>query len=481
LITVSSDDSAANRKSELRGYLAPHLFVVFDAANPLGSTSRHELTSISQVTLGRADPFFERSGDRLEIGLRDNRISGRHLRIFDAEGTWWLEDLGSKNGTLLNGQMISGRSRLADGSSIELGQTFLRFRASLPVDPSAQRVAAEPTGDAVAPGLETLLPGLAGQFDDLARYAATSGPVVILGETGTGKDVTAQAYHHLTRRSGAFVPVNCGALPSDLVESLLFGHKRGAFSGAVGDAQGLLRSADGGTLFLDELGDLPLVSQTALLRVLESREVTPVGTSKPVKIDVRFVAATHRHIPSMVSRGEFRADLWARLCGHVVVLPPLRNRREDLGLLVAKLLRRLSPDRASDIRFDRDAARTLLHRDFPLNTRELASVLGRALALSKDAVLCTAVLEPRALGPDESYPESKYGAKPVPDSKASASDFLADSPLSPKERLRRAQLEILLDEHNGNVAAVARSLGKARPMVHRWIRELGVDSNRYRR
>src|SRR5262249_11502013 len=152
--------------------------------------------------------------------------------------------------------------------------------------------------------------------------------------TGTGKEVIARSVHQLSRRPGPFVPVNCGALPTGLVESELYGHKRGAFSGADRDRVGMVQSANGGTLFLDEGGDLPPGSQASLLRFLQQREVTPLGARKPEPVDVRVISATNQDIPALVEKGKFRADLWARLSGFVTRLPPLRSRREDLGLLL---------------------------------------------------------------------------------------------------------------------------------------------------
>src|SRR5262249_27731601 len=169
--------------------------------------------------------------------------------------------------------------------------------------------------------------------------------VLLFGETGTGKEVLAGAIHRTSARTGAFVAANCGALPAALVESQLFGHVRGAFTGAVRDGPGFVRAADRGTLFLDEIGDLAPPAQAALLRVLEEYEVVPVGTTRAVHVDVRVIAATHRPLDQMAERGEFRQDLYARLAGFVQRIPPLRERREDLGLLVGGVLGRNPPRR----------------------------------------------------------------------------------------------------------------------------------------
>src|SRR5439155_8887584 len=182
-------------------------------------------------------------------------------------------------------------------------------------------------------GLATVLPWLAREFERLQLVADSSVPVLLRGESGTGKEVLAAAIHKLSGRPGAFQAVNCGAIPPNLVESELFGHRRGAFSGAVTDHPGMVRGADRGTLLLDEVGDLTLAAQAALLRVLERHEVLPVGGNKAVRVDLRVVAATNRNLDELVAEGRFRADLLARLSGYVCVLPELRDRQEDFSLL----------------------------------------------------------------------------------------------------------------------------------------------------
>ena len=284
------------------------------------------------------------------------------------------------------------------------------------------------------------------------------------GETGTGKELLARGAHELSGRSGAFVAVNCGALPTGLVESQLFGHVKGAFSGAVRDEPGFFRAADGGTLFLDEIADLPSASQAALLRALQEREVMPVGATRPAKVDLRVVAATHQPLEAMIERGGFRRDLLARLAGFTLELPPLRARRMDLGLLVASLLRRLAPDRADSVMLTPAAGQALFRHDWPLNTRELEQCLARALALAGDEPIDLHHLPATVTAPRGAAP-----AGPSPDARFS-------------ERDARLRLELLeeLARHQGNLADVARAMGKARMQVHRWCRRFGIDPNLYR-
>ncbi len=229
----------------------------------------------------------------------------------------------------MDGEVVRSAD-LADESLAQVGRTFFTFRSSVPARGPRYVEAADLPGS--GSGLATLSPA----FEDLllrARAVAASPVSVVLrGESGVGKEVLAHAIHAWSGRRGAFVPVNCGAIAQELVESELFGHLKGAFSGAVRDHPGLIRSSDGGTLFLDEVGDLPLPAQAALLRVLQQREVLPVGATRAHPVDLRLVAATHRDLPRMAAEGTFRHDLLARLEAVLIVLPPLREAGGRLAL-----------------------------------------------------------------------------------------------------------------------------------------------------
>ncbi|GAA5172407.1 sigma-54 interaction domain-containing protein [Viridibacterium curvum] len=223
------------------------------------------------------------------------------------------------------------------------------------------------------------------------KIAAHQVPVLILGETGTGKELFAEAIHAASSRARkAFIAVNCGAMPKDLANSELFGHKKGAFTGADSARPGHFREAEGGTLFLDEIGDLPLDSQVRLLRALQQREITPLGESKPVKVDVRIIAATHRELPKDVAEGRFREDLFHRLAVGILNLPPLRAREGDLDLLIDHLLKQINADAADKPESQHkelspDARKLLLLHDWPGNIRELYHTLLRAAIWSASA------------------------------------------------------------------------------------------------
>src|SRR5690606_9536217 len=225
---------------------------------------------------------------------------------------------------------------------VTLGYTLFLFRAALSVTGGVPEWVDAGAREPAAPGMATLLPQLERELDRLARVAPSDVTVMVRGETGTGKEILARAVHALSGRSGEMVAINCGALTDTLVESERFGHRKGAFSGATEDAPGLIRMSHGGTLLLDEIGDRPPASQAAFLRVLQEREVMAVGGTRPVPVDLRVVSATHRDLEALVAQGRFRADLLARVSGFRIDLPPLRERREDLGLLIGALLRKLA-------------------------------------------------------------------------------------------------------------------------------------------
>jgi transcriptional regulator with GAF, ATPase, and Fis domain len=305
-----------------------------------------------------------------------------------------------------------------------------------------------------------VLPVFQHRLDELARVAPTAVAVALRGPSGSGKEVIARAIHAQSGRGGPFIAVNCGAIPHNLVESELFGHRRGAFSGAAADRTGLVAAADGGTLFLDEIGDLPLSVQPALLRVLQDRAVVPVGATQPTPVDFRLLSATHRDLAGMIAAGAFREDLWGRLSGYELEVPPLADRREDLATLVADLLDRLAPDR--EVAISADAARALLRYRWPRNVRELEKCLETALALAGRGDIDLDHL-PAVIA--DGVPRSGRFELEVPPPRAPTP---TPTPASPDPR--RDALVASLREHHGNVSAVARALGKPRSQIQRWMR-----------
>jgi transcriptional regulator with GAF, ATPase, and Fis domain len=461
-VTLSLGDKRRERE---RLAAIPYLVVGLECSRLAAVPSRHLLAGVKQVSIGRGSErqhLRNASVGTLEITVPDRWMSSRHVRLLEHFGRWVLEDAGSKNGTLHNGRLVE-RAELADGDLIEAGHTLFLFRsnAQVPEDAAADLVAT-PNG---AVGLTTLSPALDQLLSQLRRLADAPIAVLLVGETGSGKEVLARATHELSGRSGDFVAVNCGAIPANLVESELFGYKKGAFSGAEDDRVGLIRAADGGTLFLDEIGDLPEASQAALLRVLQEREVTPVGGTQSVRVDVRVLSATHCDLRAMVEAGRFRRDLYARLAGFEVVVPPLRDRREDIGLLIRSLLGR-RVDLESHRGVDVDAARLMFAHDWPLNIRELDNCLAAASALARDRRigaehLPDSVREPTAAAGQIDVP------KPAP-------------PLSAKDRAIRDQVVGHLRDNGGNVSATARAMGKDRKQIQRWLKRFAIDTDRFK-
>jgi transcriptional regulator with PAS, ATPase and Fis domain len=244
-------------------------------------------------------------------------------------------------------------------------------------------------------GIETKNERFARVLKQLAAFADDELGILFLGETGTGKEHLASAVHRASRRAaGPFHAVNCAAIPAELIESELFGHKKGAFTGAHDERSGAFRSAEGGTLFLDEIGDAPPRVQLALLRALEARCIKPVGTDREVTVDVRLLSATSQNLPELIRRGAFRKDLFYRIADLELTLPPLRERREDLRPLSDVVLANLG----TEARLSRQAEALLLRHPFPGNVRELQSVLKRAVALSRGAHVLEAVHFAHLLG-----------------------------------------------------------------------------------
>jgi DNA-binding NtrC family response regulator len=316
-------------------------------------------------------------------------------------------------------------------------------------------------------------------FHLVSRVARTDSTVLLVGESGTGKELVARSLHLQSRRAQKpFVPVNVGAIPETLVESELFGHVRGAFTGAGADRPGLVEEADGGTLFLDEVGDMPLSAQVKLLRTLESNEVRRLGDNAVRLVDVRVIAATHRDLHAEVQAGRFREDLFYRLNVVQIELPPLRERREDIGLLASYFLDRFAKRTGrGTLAFAPDVQSILEGYDYPGNVRELENAIEHAVAVSDSSVIrardlpatvCAPRLLPRGAGaPAAGAPRRPTpAAEPAPDADARAAWSLAD--------VEREHIQRVLKRHAGNATAAARQLGISRTTLWRKLRHYGI-------
>jgi DNA-binding NtrC family response regulator len=304
----------------------------------------------------------------------------------------------------------------------------------------------------------------------VARVAPTDSTVLILGESGTGKELVARSLHVLSNRARRpFVPVNVGALPETLIESELFGHARGAFTGAAGERAGLVEEADHGTLFLDEIGDMPLGTQVKLLRTLENNEVRRVGENTPRMVDVRVVAATHRDLRELVADGRFRADLYYRLNVVQIELPPLRERREDIGLLASFFLERASRRlHRPAVRFSPEAMALLEKYDYPGNVRELENAIEHAVAVSEREVLGPADLPAEIRSPRLLSGFAAGGRPAAPPAAPADRDSLS------LEEVTREHVLRVLELHRGNTTTASKQLGVSRTTLWRMLKRWGV-------
>jgi DNA-binding NtrC family response regulator len=426
-------------------------------------------------------------------------VSRHHARFERrGDGQIWVIDTQSMNGTFVNGRRVREHA-LACHDMVRIGDTLFRYVDKGIYGYGAYRIDGGVVKQArpFTHGVEK--PYLIGGYqidaviDRIAKVSLSNISVVVTGESGTGKELVAREVHRLSGRKGLFQAINCAALPENLIESELFGYRRGAFSGAVSDKMGLVRAAHGGTLFLDEIGDMPLDAQAKLLRVLQEKEVLPIGATVAEKVDIRVVCATHRDVDAHVAQGTFRGDLWARLRELQVKLPPLRERREDLYPLVLHFLARLGlTPQAVSFPFMLAVA----HYDWPWNVRELESAVRVAVTLSGGAQLDLQHLPEavRAALDGHGSAVASHGIKVAPAistlrdgdvrrtaraadaAKAGPSDWSARRADAPS---RDALLE-LLRLTKGNIAAVGAALGKHRMQVHRWLRRYEIDINDFR-
>jgi two-component system response regulator PilR (NtrC family) len=297
----------------------------------------------------------------------------------------------------------------------------------------------------------------------IEKVARSQAPVHIFGESGTGKELVAHLIHEASaRRDGPFVPVNCGAIPSELMESELFGHKKGAFTGAVSDKQGLIQSAEGGTLFLDEIADLPLHMQVKLLRVIQEKSVRPVGEQRELPVDVRILSATHRNLAQLVSEGKFREDLFYRVNVIEIRVPPLRDRLQDLQELVSTLLIKLSRQLgAKALSITPGALQSLSLYHFPGNVRELENVLERAATLCTHHTIDTSDLQLRPKAPGE----------PTPKNSVSPGEPLGDA----LEDIERDAIVRALEQTRYNKTKAAQLLGMSFRSLRYRIKKLGIE------
>jgi transcriptional regulator with GAF, ATPase, and Fis domain len=373
----------------------------------------------------------------------------------DAKG-YLVRDLKSTNGTFLDGAEVK-EAYLRAGSVIAAGSCELKFT------PFEERIEILPSEKEALGEMVGKSPAMREIFGLVEKIAPTDATVLIEGETGTGKDMIARTLHQLSPRGGSpFIVVDCGAVAGTLIESELFGHEKGAFTGAVAARQGAFEMASGGTVFLDELGELSLDLQPKLLRVLEQRELRRVGSQKTIKVDLRVIAATRKDLRSEVEKGKFREDLYFRLNVVPITAPPLRERREDIPLLIDAMLTKLGP---SGIELSEAARVALMAHDWPGNVRELRNVIERALALGADP---GALVAP--LGGDT----GTRGAQLRDSIEFEPGVSFRDTKEKWTELFERRYLTWLIKRADGNISKAARDADMDRKYLHKLLRKYGI-------
>jgi DNA-binding NtrC family response regulator len=410
-----------------------------------------------------------------ELQLADSKVSGLHCEIRLDDRGYRLRDLDSTNGTFAAGLRIND-VYITPGTVLTVGGTKVRF---------------DPLGDSVEMALSDAdrFGGMIGRsvkmremFARLEKLAQSEATVLVTGETGSGKELVAEALHeYSSRKDGPFVVLDCGSIPQNLIESELFGHERGSFTGATSSYAGAFERAHKGTVFLDEIGELPLAMQPKLLRVLERHEVRRVGSSRTIEVDIRVCAATNRDLGVEVNRGRFREDLYYRLAVARVHVPPLRDRSEDIPLLIEHILANTPGGDAAHL-----AAETIdlmMKHDWPGNVRELRNVIERAVLLA-EAPASEAALRRNYVpgGRAEDDPVTDRSA-PVARDEAGVFSVAIDTAtpfkLAKQElvsEFERRYIGQLLEEHDGNISAAARAAGIDRMSIHKMLNRLGLNN-----
>jgi transcriptional regulator of acetoin/glycerol metabolism len=388
-------------------------------------------------------------GESCGLRLDGPSVSRQHARLEREGPLWLLRDLDSKNGSFIN-TVRRPLGAIAAGDTLRLGD-WVGVVCWMP----AAAVAAQHWFGELVPGLLLSAPTLA-RFHALPALAASDVPLILLGETGTGKERLARAIHDLSGRSGALMAINCSAIPEGLAEAELFGHRKGAFTGASEASAGRIVAARGGTLLLDEILDLPAAIQSKLLRALEERAVTPVGSSQLVPVDFRVLSASQVPLDRLVQQGEFRADLYARLNGAELELPPLRQRRQEVLRLLGEAMR---PLLGAEPRFDSACAERLCAYAWPYNVRELMQ-LARMLCVAR---------------------KERFGLADLPQRIREGVDAGAVAAAAPQQTERGSRRQLWLTRHAAEFGKLEQALRECSGNVTEAARIAGIPRHRARR
>jgi transcriptional regulator with PAS, ATPase and Fis domain len=403
------------------------------------------------------EPLSIGRGGLRSTQLHDGFMSRQHSVIAREGEQWAITDCDSRNGTAVDAEPITGTVRGSDFKLVRAGETILLLCED--ICPFQQAHIELKDDGIIGPRARPL-------FERLRRAAAT-GNVHITGETGAGKEIAARAFHEYgPNKCGPYVAVNCAAIPEGVAERLLFGAKKGAFSGATSDVSGYVQEAHGGTLFLDEVGELDLNVQAKLLRVLESGEVLALGASKPQKVDFRVCSATHRDLRQAVSSGKFREDLYYRIGRPSVSMLPLRQRPEEIPYFVDAELRRAS----SDLQAHASLIELCMLRPWPGNVRELLVEIREAANAAMDAGASMVRASHLSSNAGTAHPVNVASSAQVGESSSGSSMQARGNVLPPRERIEQA-----LRDSGGRVATAARNLGLHRNQLRRWLDKNDVD------
>jgi transcriptional regulator with PAS, ATPase and Fis domain len=420
--------------------------VVLDGPAPRGTRVRIPASGVLRVGSAKGN----------ELELPDRAVSRVHCELTARADRVLVKDLESTNGTWIGDVRVS-EAEVPVGTVIRAGGSAFRVEAS--EDPTFVEISDRTElGELVGASLE-----MRTLYAVLERVSQTDTTLLIQGETGTGKDVAARSVHALSRRSrGPFVPIDCGAIPETLFESELFGHVRGAFTGAIANRAGAFEEASGGTLFLDEIGEMPLSMQAKLLRALETRRVRRVGSTKEVDVDVRIVAATNRKLAQCVNEGTFREDLYYRLAVVEVAIPPLRARRDDIPLLASTFYARIAGEAAEPL--PPELLQSLRQRAWPGNVRELRNEIERTVALGQAQRMSTG--EHAAAAPAV-LPAGVESIVPLhlP---------LKEARLAWTSEFESIYVRAMLERTDGNLTRAAELAGVSRRFLQRLIARIGL-------
>ncbi len=455
-----------------------------------------DLIELVSLTLSRMNLATDSAGDlataRAKLNERRFDLCLTDMRLPDGDGldlVAWIQELHADVPVAVitaHGNVESAVRALKLGAfdfvSKPLDLGMLRKLVAKAIKLGDRRGTATPV-PLHAPRLLGHSPAMASLRELVARVARSQAPVHITGESGTGKELVARLIHDSGARADApFVPVNCGAIPSELMESELFGHKRGSFTGAIADKRGLVQSAEGGTLFLDEVADLPLHMQVKLLRLIQEKTVRPIGEQREVPVDVRVLSATHKNLSELVAQGRFREDLFYRINVIEIRVPALREHAEDIPELADAMLQRLSARIGAQLPTATAEARALLQRyAFPGNVRELENILERAIALSASGVIDVEDLQlrqPAAAPAAELAGAGVAGSGQVqsPAAAASAASAAPATALGDQlENMERAAIVKALEQTRYNKTAAAKLLGMSFRALRYRIKKLGIE------